>query len=212
MAWLTVLSSGALGVVIGWIVKEMIDFWKRKEAHRAELQKRFFDAQLETTLKALQRLKTLSASIRTTTELVAADVAAGGTTNSEIMAGTFRNADEEIKRVNENALGAIALLGFFYGEAVAGQADEAGRSAMTPIVQNMSIVFENMPNHWSSVSEMPEDQRSAALVTRVKADTVTQAAAAEAVRYAVALDRRVDEITSNLRKKYRSTFTYGFEG
>src|SRR3954447_25805158 len=117
MAWLTAFSSGALGVVIGWVVKEVVDFLKRKESHRAELQKRFFDVQLETTLRAMQMIKTSSSGLRVMLELVRNDIAAGGNSvQPDIMVGTLQNIQEELKRVSENAAGAIALLGFFQGE------------------------------------------------------------------------------------------------
>jgi hypothetical protein len=212
MAWLTALSSGALGVVIGWVIKEVVDFLKRKEAHRAELQKRFFDVQLETTLRAMQMIKTSSSGLRVMLELVRNDIAAGGNSvQPDIMVGTMQNIQEELKRVAENAAGAIALLGFFQGEELAKNADQTGQAAMVPITQKITSVFGKMAAHRAAVEALPEAQQEPTFAQNVKADEALQQDAEDARKLAVALDAKADELTAELRKRYKGVI-YGFEG
>jgi hypothetical protein len=193
-------------------VKEVVDFLKRKEAHRAELQNRFFDVQLETTLKALQMIKTASSGLRVMLELVQSDIAAGGNSvQPDIMVGTVQNIQEELKRVADNAAGAIALLGFFQGQTVAKKADQTGQAAMVPITQKITSVFGKVAAHRSAVRWLPEQQQEPTFAQNVKADAVLQSDAHDARDLAVALDARVDELTAELRKRYKA-LSYGFDG
>jgi len=212
MAWLTALSSGALGVVIGWVVKEVIEFLKRKESHRADLQKRFFDVQLETTLRAMQMIKTSSSGLRVMLELVRNDIAAGGNlVQPDIMVGTMNNIQDELKRVSENAAGAIALLGFFQGEELAKRTDQTGQAAMVPITQKITSVFGKMTAHRAAVEGLPEAQQELTFAQNVKADAALQQDAEDARKLTVALDAKADELTAELRKRYKGVI-YGFEG
>ena len=212
VALIQLLSTGSLGVVVGWLVKEGVDFLKRKEAHRADLQKRFFDVQLETTLRAMQMIKTSTSGLRVMLELVRNDIAAGG--NSvvpDIMVGTMQNIQDELKRVAENAAGAIALLGFFQGEELAKRVDQTGQTAMVPITQKMTSVFGKMTAHRAAVKGFPEAQQEPTFAQNVKADAALQAEAEEVSKLAVALDAKADELTDELRKRYKGVI-YGFEG
>lgn len=208
----SVLSSGAIGIVIGWVAKELMEFVKRKEAHRSELQKRFFDERLAMTLKAVQMMKTSSSLLRSMLKLIQADIAAGGNSiDAGIMVNTLQNSEVEIKRVAENAAGAVALLRFFHGDRIATRADDAARGAMVPIVQKITVVFGKMTALRGLVQELPDDQQDAAFSQAVLADAELQATATDALKLAEALDERADEIVRDLREVYKPVFGFGYD-
>jgi hypothetical protein len=207
-----VVSSGAIGIVIGWLAREIMDWFKRKEAHRSELQKRFFDERLAMTLKAMQMMKTSSSALRSMLKLIQGDIAAGGNTiDAGIMANTLQNSEAEIKRVAENAAGAVALLRFFHGDRIATRADDAARTAMVPIVQKITVVFSKMTALQASVQELADEEQEPAFARAVLADADLQAGASEALRLAEALDERADEIVRELREVYKPVFGFGYD-
>lgn len=208
----SLLSSGAIGVVIGWLVKEVVEFFKLKVAHRSELQKRFFDERLATTLKAMQMIKTSSVALRSTIHVIQSDVAVGGNTiDAGIMVNMLQGSEAEIKRVAETAAGAVAMLRFFHGDTIATRADDAAREAIGPIVQKMTVVFGRMTELRKGIPQLPEGQQEPVFARTVLADTQLQEAAGEALRLAEALDKRADDIVRDLREVYKPVFGFGYD-
>jgi len=208
----SVLSSGAIGIVIGWVAKELMEFFKRKEAHRSELRKRFFEERLAMTLKAMQMMKTSSSLLRSMLQLIQSDIAAGGNSiDAGIMVNTLQNSEAEIKRVAENAAGAVALLRFFHGDRIATRADDAARGAMVPIVQKITVVFGRMTMQRALVQHLPENQQDAVFSQEVLADAVLQTTASDALKLAMALDERADDIVRDLREVYKPVFGFGYD-
>jgi hypothetical protein len=145
-------------------------------------------------------------------KLIQGDIAAGGNTiDAGIMANTLQNSEAEIKRVAENAAGAVALLRFFHGDRIATRADDAARTAMVPIVQKITVVFSKMTALQASVQELADEEQEPAFARAVLADADLQAGASEALRLAEALDERADEIVRELREVYKPVFGFGYD-
>jgi hypothetical protein len=206
------LGTGALGAVVGWVAKEVIDFFKAKQAVRHDLQKRFFDVRLEATLKALQKMKTASSALHMTLHILQKDIASGGNSvNPAVMVETLAAYQAEIKAVSDNAAGAVALFRFFQGETIATKAEQAGQTVVMPVLQGMEVMFSTLSAHRKAVESLPANQQEPAFAQAVKADSQLQGDSAKLLALAKALDERVDGLTDELREIYKPVFAYGFE-
>jgi hypothetical protein len=208
----TVLSSGSFGIVVGWLLKEILEFWKSKAAHRSELQKRFFDERLAMTLKAMKLMKMSATSLRTTFTLLHADVASGGTAiDAGMISKTFQSNSDQTARMAEEASGAYALLRFFHGRKIAAKADAAALESILPVMQKSTSVYGKMGRYQEEVQVFPEVQKAAVYSRMLLADTELQSDAKELLRLAMVLDDRADEIIEDLREVYKSVFGFGYD-
>ena len=212
MTAIELLSSGSVGIVVGWLAKEVLEFLKTKAAHREELQKRFFDERLAMTLKALKLMKTSATSLRTTYTLVQADVATGGASiDPGMIAETLQSYAEQTKRMGEEASGAYALLRFFHGEKIAQKADAAADETVLPIMRVSSSIFGKLGRINEEVEGLPAEAQAETRRKAILAWTDLQTDAQEALRLAKLADDRVDEIIDELRGVYKSVFGFGYE-
>ena len=209
-AW-SLLSSGALGIVVGWVAKELMDLVKRKLAHRHDLQRRFFEERLASSLKAMQMMKTSSSSLRGTMRVIERDIASGGTAiDRGIIEDTLKAYQENMRRMTETSLGALALLRFFHGETVAAKSDAAERDIVLPTMEKMSAIFKRMSEINQVVEELPDTQRSAAYARALLNDANLQRHATDALNLATRLDTVADEIINDLRELYKPVFGFGY--
>jgi hypothetical protein len=118
--FVTFASSAAVGSLFGLVLKELFDLWRSTRIHRHELQRRYFDAKLDATVRAIQQIKTASTTLRAILGVMRQNEDDNGWIDPALFTNVFEPMFETMRRVNEQAAGVIALVGFYYDSDLAG--------------------------------------------------------------------------------------------
>ncbi len=207
--WLEFLASAAVGSLLGILLKEGIDWLRAERHHRLELRQRYFDAKLDATIRVIRQMKTATAALRSFTKLVKENEETGGWIHPHMPNIVSQSFGKSGERVNEDAAGMVALLGFYYDDEVA-QLAESGGGAPTPLLQKMSeFMFhaqksteaQNVLNQ--TVPPPPEIKDIAEKLVAFH-DQELKASVDDLAKLADALDATANRLVARMRQDYES--------
>jgi DNA-binding transcriptional MerR regulator len=204
---LTILGSAAIGSLLGLLVKEGIDYLRSEKAHRNEMQRRYFDAKLDATLRAIQQMKSNTSALKAVLNVLRQNEEMGGWIHPELLNTSFQGMTQTLQRINEQAAGVIALLGFYYDDSMVRLA-EGGSSPPVPLLQKMSELIARIGNVvqvrllLASTPDAPADIRSAVEKQADEQDAEIRIVIGELSKIANSLDELSDEVIRRMRAAY----------
>ncbi|MEA2337905.1 MAG: hypothetical protein QOE82_1912, partial [Thermoanaerobaculia bacterium] len=206
--WLALLSSAAIGSLLGLLAKEGIDWLRAERSHRLELRTRYFDAKLDATIRVIKQLKTATIMLRSFTTLVKENEETGGWIHPGLLNIVSQSWGRGSESVNEEAAGMVALIGFYYDDEVARVA-ETGGGTPTPLLQKFSEFFFHVEksieaqNVLNQTVPPPPDLREVAEKARAFHDQQVTASIGDLAKLADALDELANRLVRRMRDDYK---------
>jgi hypothetical protein len=140
MGDLTLLLSGVAGSFVGWIGREVVDWFKTKAAHRRELEARLHDHRLATAEAAIPNLvQSISALVGF---LNAWKSQFEGKLRPELTASMIASMQKRLDDLTAESYRAVLLIQFHFGEEVEQTLAQTDSDAMQ-LVQLMSEFISN---------------------------------------------------------------------
>lgn len=208
MDWLQFLASAAIGSLLGLLAKEGIDWLRAERAHRLELQRRYFDAKLDATIRVIRQIKTATANLRSFAKLVKENEETSGWIHPVILNSVSQSFGKGGERINEEAAGMVALLGFYYDDDLQRLA-ESGGEPQTPLLQKFSEFMYHIEQSTEAqqvLNAQPAPPAEVLEIARKKVDFHDQAmkASIEGVAsLADALDKLANSVVARMRDDYK---------
>ncbi len=207
MDWLEFLASAAIGSLLGLLAKEGIDFLRAERSHRLLLQSKYFDSKLDATIKVIKQLKTSTSTLRSFTTIVKENEETGGWIHPMLLNVVTQNFGKSGEKVNEEAAGMAALLGFYYDEELARLAN---LKSPTPFLHKLSeFMFHlekasEIQGMLNAAPDAPAEVReSAEKQVQVHEDRV-KALAPELAQFADSLDDLANQVIARMQKDFKT--------
>lgn len=204
--WLQLLSSATLGSVLGLLAKEVLDALREKRAHRAELQKRYFDTKLDATLRAVRQIKTASSTLRTFVTIVRENEDTNGWIEPNLLNSVTRSMTAPLQRINDETAGVISLLGFYYDDDMVQLVESA---TPTPLLQKISeFIFRigeilRARAVLDSTPPPPAQVQTAAQTIITTNEQELKGNIADLEKLAGALDQLANKVVGRMRENYK---------
>jgi hypothetical protein len=201
------LGSAAIGSLLGLLIKEGIDFLRAEKAHRNEMQRRYFDAKLEASLRAIQQLKSNTSALKAVFNMVHNNEKTGGWIDPGLLNVTLQSVSTTLQRVNDQTAGVIALLGFYYDDDLV-RLVESGATPSVPLLQKMSefgarVAHLVQVRHVLEVTpDVPEDLRAAVEKQAADNEQEIQLVIGDLSKISDALDELSNEVVRRMRDSY----------
>ena len=206
MNWLEFLASAAIGSLLGLLAKEGIDWLRAERNHRLELRQRYFDAKLDATIRVIRQMKNATTSLRSFTNLVKENEESGGWIHPGLLSIVTQSFGKNGEKVNEEAAGMSALLGFYYDDELANM---AGLNSPTPFLQKLSEFMFHIEksteaqNVLNATVPPPPEVREIAEKLVAFHDEQMKATVPEMEKFADALDELANEVVRRMRKDFK---------
>jgi hypothetical protein len=206
MDWLQFLASAAIGSLLGLLAKEGIDWLRAERSHRLELQGRYFDAKLDATIKVIRQLKTSTSTIRGFTTIVKENEETGGWIHPALLSSLSQSFGKSGEKVNEDAAGMFALLGFYYDEELA---QLANLKSPTPFLHKLSEFMFNLEkatelqNMLDAAVDAPVEIKESVEKTVQAHEDRVKVLAPELAQFADSLDELANQVIARMRKDFK---------
>ncbi len=201
------LASAAIGSLLGLLAKEGIDFLRSERTHRLQLQSKYFDAKLDATIKVIKQLKTSTSTLRSFTTLVKENEESGGWIHPALFQAVTNSFGKSGEKVNEDAAGVAALLGFYYDEELARL---AGLKSPTPFLHKLSEFIWNLERAsevqqmLSAAPDAPAELKESAEKTMHGYEERVKALAPELAKFADSLDELANQVVARMKKDFKT--------
>lgn len=139
-------AFAALGSLLGLLAKELLEWWRSERGHRLELRQRYFDAKLDATLRVIRLIKTVSANLRHMMGIINEATQAQVTIDTRITDQIAQSHSEAIKRVTDEAVGMLAVIGFYYDDELQHLAQTANTGPM-PLLMKLGDFHQHVALH-----------------------------------------------------------------
>ena len=205
MDWLYLLSSAGIGALLALLAKELIDYLRAEKSHRNELQRKYFDAKLDATIRIIRQMKTGTSNLKAFVKLVKENEETNGWIQPTLIGAVGQSWSESVQRVNEEAAGVSALLGFYYDDELA-KLVESGSGAPTPLLQKLSEFMGRLEAITNArnvlASEAPAEMKDTAEKIIALNEQELRANINEMDKLAQTLDDLSDQVVKKMRESY----------
>jgi hypothetical protein len=206
LSWLEFLASAAIGSLLGLLAKEGIDWLRAERNHRLDLRQRFFDAKLDATIRVIRQMKNATTALRGFTSLVKENEESGGWIHPTLLNIVTQSFGKNGEKINEEAAGVSALLGFYYDDELARM---AGLNSPTPLLQKLSEFMYHIEKSTEAqnvldapIPPSPDVRETAERLVQFH-DEQMKATVPEMAKFADALDELANEVVRRMRRDFK---------